>query len=309
LGFFLLDNCSSSLSFGYQLEQMLGHSTYGKVYKAVACQRRAQVAIKVISKRKALEEYLRELLSHHIQVLKGLHHKHLITLYQAIETTARHYIIMELAPSGNVLQRVQNEGPCPESLAGHWFSQLVLCLAYLHSRAVVHRDLKLENLLLDYQDNVKISIFGLPRRVSTREALSQTFCGSYAYACPRILQAQAYDPFLADTWSAGVILCALLLGCLPFDNTNLQRLLQQIQRPPVFPSWQPLPQDCKDVILRLLCPASQRLSAQEFLQTPWVSRFLPPGPLGDLPSATEAPETQSSSCSFGDPLPPASENL
>uniref|UniRef100_A0A8C4PBP4 non-specific serine/threonine protein kinase n=2 Tax=Dromaius novaehollandiae TaxID=8790 RepID=A0A8C4PBP4_DRONO len=295
--------------FGYELKQMLGHSTYGKVYKAVACQQRAQVAIKVISKRKTPEEYLRELLPHHIQVLKGLHHKHLITLYQAIETTARHYIIMDLAASGNVLQRVQSQGPCPESLAGHWFSQLVLCLAYLHSRAIVHRDLKLENLLLDCQDNVKISIFGFPQKVApedangellrasmaagapARGALSQTFCGSYAYACPGILQAQAYDPFLADTWSAGVILYALLLGHLPFDDTNLWRLLQQIQQPPIFPSWQPLPQECKDVILRLLCPASQRLSAQELLQTPWVSRFLPPGPLGDLPSATEAPET------------------
>nr|XP_025960028.1 testis-specific serine/threonine-protein kinase 4 isoform X1 [Dromaius novaehollandiae] len=196
-------------------------------------------------------------------VLKGLHHKHLITLYQAIETTARHYIIMDLAASGNVLQRVQSQGPCPESLAGHWFSQLVLCLAYLHSRAIVHRDLKLENLLLDCQDNVKISIFGFPQKVApedangellrasmaagapARGALSQTFCGSYAYACPGILQAQAYDPFLADTWSAGVILYALLLGHLPFDDTNLWRLLQQIQQPPIFPSWQPLPQECK----------------------------------------------------------------
>ncbi|NXG36785.1 TSSK4 kinase, partial [Dromaius novaehollandiae] len=280
--------------FGYELKQMLGHSTYGKVYKAVACQQRAQVAIKVISKRKTPEEYLRELLPHHIQaggrrsireqealqrhwresVLKGLHHKHLITLYQAIETTARHYIIMDLAASGNVLQRVQSQGPCPESLAGHWFSQLVLCLAYLHSRAIVHRwtppphhvsprDLKLENLLLDCQDNVKISIFGFPQKVApedangellrasmaagapARGALSQTFCGSYAYACPGILQAQAYDPFLADTWSAGVILYALLLGHLPFDDTNLWRLLQQIQQPPIFPSWQPLPQECK----------------------------------------------------------------
>ncbi|XP_068792631.1 testis-specific serine/threonine-protein kinase 4 [Struthio camelus] len=295
--------------FSYQLEQMLGHSTYGKVYKAVARRQQARVAIKVISKRKAPEEYLRELLPHHIQVLKGLHHKHLITLYQAIETTARYYIIMELAPLGNVLQRVQSQGPCPEHLAGHWFSQLVLCLAYLHSRAIVHRDLKLENLLLDCQDNVKISIFGFPRKVALEEAngeslgastsggvpaggvLSQTFCGSYAYACPRILQAQAYDPFLADTWSAGVILYALLLGRLPFDDTNLRRLLQQIQQPLVFPSWQPLPQDCKDVILRLLCPASQRLSARQLLQTPWVSRFLPPAPPGDLPSATEAPQT------------------
>nr|XP_009671473.1 PREDICTED: monoacylglycerol lipase ABHD12 [Struthio camelus australis] len=111
-------------------------------------------------------------------VLKGLHHKHLITLYQAIETTARYYIIMELAPLGNVLQRVQSQGPCPEHLAGHWFSQLVLCLAYLHSRAIVHRDLKLENLLLDCQDNVKISIFGFPRKVALEEANGESLGAS-----------------------------------------------------------------------------------------------------------------------------------
>lgn len=72
---------------------------------------------------------------------------------------------------------------------------------------------------------------GLP----TKAVLSQTFCGSYVYACPEILQAQPYDHFLADTWSAGVILYALLLGCMPSDASHLRRLLHQTQRPPVFP--------------------------------------------------------------------------
>ncbi|XP_010215992.1 PREDICTED: testis-specific serine/threonine-protein kinase 4 [Tinamus guttatus] len=249
--------------FGYELEGLLGHCVYGKVYKARARHGHAQVAIKVISKKKATRQYLRELLPRHIQLWSGVHHKHLITLYQAIETSSRHYIIMELAPAGNVLQRVLSQGPCSERQAGLWFSQLVLCLVYLHSRAIVHRDLKMENLLLDSKDNVKLSLLGFPRRMpleevkreslafstssagSTGKTLSQTFCGSYAYACLEILQAQPYDPFLADTWSAGVILYAMLLGELPFDDTNLWRLQKQIQQSPILLEEGTVPKACK----------------------------------------------------------------
>ncbi|KAM8809279.1 testis-specific serine/threonine-protein kinase 4-like [Eudromia elegans] len=309
--------------FGYELEGLLGHCVYGKVYRARARHGHAQVAIKVISKKKATQQYLRELLPRHIQagrgdtqksirgvleLWRGVHHKHLITLYQAIETSSKHYIIMELAPAGNVLQRVQSQGPCSERQAGLWFSQLVLCLVYLHSRAIVHRDLKMENLLLDNKDNVKLSLLGYPRSMaldevnenslvasasdlgSTEKTLSQTFCGSYAYACLEILQAQPYDPYLADTWSAGVILYAMLLGELPFDDTNLWRLQKQIQQPPILLRGDTVPKACKAVILKLLCPASERLSAQELLQTSWVSRFLFPDHLEDPSSATAAPK-------------------
>uniref|UniRef100_A0A8C6YYE1 non-specific serine/threonine protein kinase n=1 Tax=Nothoprocta perdicaria TaxID=30464 RepID=A0A8C6YYE1_NOTPE len=224
---------------------LLGHCVYGKVYRARARQGHAQVAIKVISKKKATQQYLRELLPRHIQLWKGVHHKHLITLYQAIETSSKHYIVMELAPAGNVLQRVQSQGPCSEQQAGLWFSQLVLCLVYLHSRAIVHRDLKMENLLLDSKDNVKLSLLGFPRSMAVDEILSQTFCGSYAYACLEILQAQPYNPYLADTWSAGVILYAMLLGELPFDDTNLWRLQKQAKHAPVLVEEDPMPNACK----------------------------------------------------------------
>ncbi|XP_059688916.1 testis-specific serine/threonine-protein kinase 4-like [Gavia stellata] len=276
---------------GFQLGSLLAHGAYWEVDEAAVPPLWHKVAIKVISKRKALEEELRKLLPHQMQVLKGLCHKHLITLYQGVETRMGFYLLMELAPSGSALERVQSPGPCSQGQAGLWFSQLLLALAYLHSRAILHRDLKLENLLLDSKDNMKVSISSFSRRLALQEAsgesrrasphaglpakaaLSQTFCGSYAHACPEILQAQPYSPFLADTWSTGVILYALLLGCIPFDATNLRCLLHQAQQPP---------RPRTEVILRLLCPVRRHLSAIELLRTRWVSWFLPPGhlPLG-----------------------------
>lgn len=74
-----------------------------------------------------------------LQVMKSLRHKYLISFYQAIETTSRHYIIMELAPCGDVLEWIQKSGACSEALAGKWFSQMALGMAYLHGKGIVHR--------------------------------------------------------------------------------------------------------------------------------------------------------------------------
>ncbi|XP_044841571.1 testis-specific serine/threonine-protein kinase 4 isoform X2 [Mauremys mutica] len=260
--------------YGYQLGKVIGHGSYGIVYEAYFTKQKAKVAIKIISKKKASEDYLNKFLPREIQVMKGLHHKYLITFYQAIETTSRHYIVMELAPGGDILEWIQNSGPCAEPLAGRWFAQLTLGVAYLHSKGIVHRDLKLENLLLDKRENVKISDFGFSKQlVSQSEGpaspsypllagaspLSQTYCGSFAYACPEILLGLPYNPFLADTWSMGVILYTLAVAHLPFDDTNLKRLLRETQK--------------EDLVHRLLCPAARRPTVLDLLQTPWVLRF------------------------------------
>uniref|UniRef100_A0A8C8S148 non-specific serine/threonine protein kinase n=1 Tax=Pelusios castaneus TaxID=367368 RepID=A0A8C8S148_9SAUR len=228
--------------------------------------------------------------------MKGLHHKNLVTFYQAIETTSRHYIIMELAPGGDVLEWVQSAGPCTEALAGRWFSQLTLGVAYLHGKGIVHRDLKLENLLLDKRENVKISDFGFSKQVVVPPSpaspsysqltgatpLSQTYCGSFAYACPEILLGLPYNPFLADTWSMGVILYTLAVAHLPFDDTNLKRLLRETQREVVFPPHPPVAQECKELVHRLLRPAARRPTVLDLLQTPWVLRFQAEQPHAEL---------------------------
>ncbi|XP_036306030.1 testis-specific serine/threonine-protein kinase 4 isoform X1 [Pipistrellus kuhlii] len=192
--------------------------------------------------------------------MKVLRHKNLINFYQAIETTSRVYIILELAQGGDVLEWVQRYGACSEPLAGKWFSQMTLGIAYLHSKGIVHRDLKLENLLLDKRENVKISDFGfakmVPSNYTVRNSpslqqrdcfthLSQTYCGSFAYACPEILLGLPYNPFLSDTWSMGVILYTLLVARLPFDDTNLKKLLKETQKEVSFPPNLSISPECK----------------------------------------------------------------
>lgn len=114
--------------------------------------------------------------------------------------------------------------------------------------------------MLDKRENVKISDFGFAKMVPSNHSvrnssslhqrncfshLSQTYCGSFAYACPEILLGLPYNPFLSDTWSMGVILYTLLVARLPFDDTNLKKLLKETQKEVTFPPNLSISQECK----------------------------------------------------------------
>lgn len=114
--------------------------------------------------------------------------------------------------------------------------------------------------MLDKRENVKISDFGFAKTVPSSQPvrsspsyhqvncvthLSQTYCGSFAYACPEILLGLPYNPFLSDTWSMGVILYTLVVARLPFDDTNLKKLLKETQKEVTFPSNHTISQECK----------------------------------------------------------------
>lgn len=229
--------------------------------------------------------------------MKVLRHKNLINFYQAIETTSRVYIILELAQGGDVLEWVQRYGACSEPLAGKWFSQITLGIAYLHSKGIVHRDLKLENLLLDKRENVKISDFGFAKMIPASHSvcnnpslhqrncfthLSQTYCGSFAYACPEILLGLPYNPFLSDTWSMGVILYTLLVARLPFDDTNLKKLLKETQKEVTFPPNLSVSQECKNLIFQMLRQATKRATILDIIKDPWVLKFQPEQPTHEI---------------------------
>ncbi|ERE89418.1 testis-specific serine/threonine-protein kinase 4-like isoform 1 [Cricetulus griseus] len=280
--------------YGYEVGKIIGHGSYGTVYEAYYTKQKVMVAVKIISKKKASDDYLNKFLPREIQVMKVLRHKYLINFYQAIETTSRVYIILELAQGGDVLEWIQRYGACSETLAGKWFSQMALGIAYLHSKGIVHRltpslsaagrDLKLENLLLDKRENVKISDFGFSKMVmvpsnqpvrsspsylqmSGLSHLSQTYCGSFAYACPEILLGLPYNPFLSDTWSMGVILYTLVVAHLPFDDTNLKKLLRETQKEVMFPTNLSVSLECK-VQLLTACVAQSGGTLSQALSLP-----------------------------------------
>ena len=113
-----------------------------------------------------------------------------------------------------------NHGRLPLDKVQKIFTQLVGAVTYVHSLSCVHRDLKLENILLDKNENVKLCDFGFTREYEGKASYLQTFCGTICYSAPEMLKGEKYAGEKVDVWSLGVILYALLTGELPFDDDD-----------------------------------------------------------------------------------------
>ncbi|XP_076268584.1 testis-specific serine/threonine-protein kinase 3-like isoform X2 [Rhynchophorus ferrugineus] len=233
------------------------------------------VAIKIVSKFSAPADYLKKFLPREIEVVKGLRHSNLIRFLQAIETTHRVYIIMEYAENGSLLDIIRKDQCIDESRSRKWFRQLVNAIDYCHERGVVHRDVKCENLLMDDGWNVKLSDFGFARghmRPKSGQAiLSETYCGSYAYASPEILRGIPYQPQYADIWSMGVVLFAMVFGRLPFDDSNYKELIKQVSSKVVFPKEPKISVSCKSLINKILAPLKSRIRISGIRTDGWFA--------------------------------------
>lgn len=265
---------------GFILSATIGSGSYATVKSAYSQVHKTKVAIKIVSKKKAPDDYISKFLPREIQVVKLLKHPNLVCFIQSIETTNRVYIAMELAENGDLLDFIKGHGAVPEAQTGVWFHQFVDGIEYCHQHGVVHRDLKCENLLLNKNNVLKITDFGFARNGmlsadSNRPKLSETYCGSYAYAPPEILCGIPYNPMLSDIWSMGVVLFTMMFGRLPYDDTNHKILLHQVQKPPVFPPGKNVAEDAKDLMCRILSPAKRRIQMDEIRKDHWFKRIAP----------------------------------
>jgi len=281
------DSASALLAqYGYGLGEQLGKGSYAIVRGASSKKHKRRVAIKIISKKKAPEDYLTKFLPREIQVLKRLRHANCISLLEAIETNTRIYLIMNLAENGDLLEYIRERGPLPNDDARRYFRQLIAATDYFHSLGIVHRDLKCENLLLDINYNLVVSDFGFARGQminpeTGKRRLSQTFCGSYAYAPPEILRGIAYDGTIADIWSLGVVLYTMVSASLPFDDSNLKTLLEQVMRQVHFSSRKKISPEVKDLICKMLQPnVDKRASLKDIKEHCWFKgeKLPPPKP-------------------------------
>lgn len=262
---------------GYIMGINLGEGSYAKVKSAYSERLKCNVAVKIIDKKKAPRDFLERFLPREIEMLARVKHHAIVKTYEIFETSeGKVYIVTELGVQGDLLEFIKKKGAIPEEIARKMFNQLASAIKYCHELDIVHRDLKCENLLLDKEYNIKLTDFGFSKRLSRddegRVILSKTFCGSAAYAAPEVLQGIPYQPKVYDIWSMGVVLFIMVCGSMPYDESNIKKMLKlQKEHRVHFPRSKVLSVECKDLIYHMLQPdVTRRLCIDEVLMHVWL---------------------------------------
>ncbi|KAF5395161.1 Non-specific serine/threonine protein kinase [Paragonimus heterotremus] len=245
----------------------LAEGSFGLLYIAIHAITRQKVAIKILDKRKLGADAFR--VRSEIEALKQLNHKYIYKLYQVVETQYYFYLVVEYLPGGELFDYILQKEHLSEVEARVIFRQIVSAIGYIHSKNYAHRDLKPENILLDNDQNVRIIDFGLCAK-NTVNTMLNTFCGSFAYAAPEVLANKEYCGSAADMWSLGVILYALLCGCLPFDPTKPEELPKKIGKGH-FTVPDSLSKSSRHLLSHLMCvDPKKRIKIDELRRHPWI---------------------------------------
>lgn len=265
----------------YEIGKTLGEGTFGKVKYAVNSETGEQVAIKILSKAQIQQQNMGAQIKKEITIMKKVAHQHVVELKEVLASKSNIFLVLEFIQGGELFDKIVRAGRFTEEVARKYFRQLVGAIAYCHKQEVVHRDLKPENLLLDKEENLKISDFGLsnfartddlPADASAVDRLLHTTCGTPNYVAPEVLADQGYDGKTADTWSIGVILYVLLAGFLPFDEPTMVSLFKKIQSGDYsFPSW--FTASARDLISNILVvDPLQRFDLAQISEHPWFNK-------------------------------------
>ncbi|XP_043850926.1 serine/threonine-protein kinase BRSK1 isoform X2 [Dromiciops gliroides] len=251
----------------YRLEKTLGKGQTGLVKLGVHCITGQKVAIKIVNREKLSESVLMKV-EREIAILKLIEHPHVLKLHDVYENKKYLYLVLEHVSGGELFDYLVKKGRLTPKEARKFFRQIVSALDFCHSYSICHRDLKPENLLLDEENNIRIADFGMAS-LQVGDSLLETSCGSPHYACPEVIKGEKYDGRRADMWSCGVILFALLVGALPFDDDNLRQLLEKVKRG-VFHMPHFIPPDCQSLLRGMIeVEPEKRLSLEQIQKHPW----------------------------------------
>mmetsp|Transcript_19575 Transcript_19575/g.49440 ORF Transcript_19575/g.49440 Transcript_19575/m.49440 type:complete len:311 (+) Transcript_19575:288-1220(+) len=278
----------------YKLERVLGVGSFSVVKLAVDRATGEKFACKIINLADAsslsgvaatgeamFDDVEREIATH-----AALSHPNVLRLVEYYRTDRKIFVIMELLTGGDLLDALSERGSFAEDDARELFRQLLEALKYMHGAGIVHRDIKLENLLLVREGDisrVKLADFGLSAQLQAKapgQSGLSTVCGTPTYVAPEVLLSKSGNPYgpACDLWSAGVLLFNLLSGYPPFHESNLTQLFSSIRKglkPYEFmkdPSWSLVSSEAKDLIAQLLVTdPTARKTAAEALQHPWIT--------------------------------------
>ncbi|XP_052878120.1 serine/threonine-protein kinase SAPK1-like isoform X3 [Gossypium arboreum] len=223
------------------------------------------------------EHVQREIMNH-----RSLKHPNIIRFKEVLLTPTHLAIVMEYAAGGELFERICNAGRFSEDEARFFFQQLISGVSYCHAMQICHRDLKLENTLLDGSTapRLKICDFGYSKS-SVFHSQPKSTVGTPAYIAPEVLSRKQYDGKIADVWSCGVTLYVMLVGAYPFedpeDPKNFRKTIQRILSVHYsIPDYVRVSKECKLLLSRIfVADPEKRINIPEIKQHPWFLKNLP----------------------------------
>ncbi|KAG9063059.1 hypothetical protein KI688_004659 [Linnemannia hyalina] len=286
----------------YRLVEKMGDGAFSNVYKAYDTKMDRLVAVKVVRKFE-LNAHQRANILKEVQIMRQLKHEGIVELYEFSESNEHYFLVLELAPGGELFHRIVKLTYFSEDLTRHVIVQVAQAIRYLHEeKGVIHRDIKPENILFepipiipsppgakpdedDKEDEgvfqpgiggggigrVKIADFGLSKVVWNEQTM--TPCGTVGYTAPEIVKDERYSKSV-DMWAMGCVLYTLLCGFPPFYDESIQALTEKVARGQysfLSPWWDEISSSAKDLITHLLCVnPNERYTIDQFLAHPWI---------------------------------------
>jgi len=275
----------------YLYGRRIGQGAFGKVNLGLNVLTGRVVAIKSF-KKTPIQKFKHRMkkIQYETELMQRFNHKNITKILEVFNDEEYMLIIMEYINGGNLFSFVKKRRKLSEKMARFLFRQIILGIQHIHSKNVVHRDIKLENILIDFNNNVKICDFGIGRVLKSTDELLYDKCGTPMYMAPEIILANeenGYKGFPVDIWSSGITLYIMLSGSLPFSlkkknnkkenislnsmkNNNNSYLQNQIVnlKPKEIEN---ISEEAKNLLQGLLNKdPSKRLTCSQILNHPWL---------------------------------------
>ncbi|XP_024022871.1 serine/threonine-protein kinase SAPK2 [Morus notabilis] len=262
----------------YEIVKDIGSGNFGVARLVRDKWTRELFAVKFIERGQKIDEHVqREIMNH-----RSLKHPNIVRFKEVLLTPTHLAIVMEYAAGGELFERICNAGRFSEDEARFFFQQLISGVSYCHSMQICHRDLKLENTLLDGSTapRVKICDFGYSKS-SVLHSQPKSTVGTPAYIAPEVFSKKEYDGKVADVWSCGVTLYVMLVGAYPFedpeDPRNFRKTIGRILSVHYsIPDYVHVSVECKHLLSHIfVANPEKRITIPEIKTHPWFLKNLP----------------------------------
>eukprot|EP01012_Entosiphon_sulcatum_P051679 TRINITY_DN70984_c0_g1_i1.p1 TRINITY_DN70984_c0_g1~~TRINITY_DN70984_c0_g1_i1.p1 ORF type:complete len:525 (-),score=64.21 TRINITY_DN70984_c0_g1_i1:87-1661(-) len=258
----------------FELLKVIGKGAFGKVIKARLRSTGVVYAVKSMVKTAVIEKGLVSRTISESTLHRSLHHPFIVRLHTTFQTPDRLFLVLDFLPAGHLGYYIANHSPFPEGVARFYLAQLVLAIDYLHSRHVVHLDIKPDNIMMGQNGYLVLSDFGLARKLEPAEEL-HGYLGVVKYAAPELVLTQPYN-YPVDIWALGVVFYRMMIGFMPFeaeDNEKVKELIveQPLWLPPEGDETYKFGRRARDVLARLLDKSPRtRITAAELREHPFL---------------------------------------